>query len=103
MQNDLQKLAGQLANGTGPPNFGSMHFYSRIICSRESFLNESIFIFFKSNIGEVLIFVFKKFLSACNQVLSLVSGAGRHSESSLLTILCISQYSTVDLLSRYLL
>ena len=41
-----------------------MYFYSRIVCSCESSLSNSNFIFFKRNIREVYIFVLKKFLEA---------------------------------------
>ena len=43
---------------------GSMYFYSRIICRCESSLDNSNFIFFKRNIGQVSIFVLKKVLEA---------------------------------------
>ena len=78
---------------------GSIYFYSRIICRCESSLNNSNFIFFKRNTGEVLIFVLEKFLEAGYQLFN-------HWSKGVVffaTILAVFWYSAMDLLSRYLL
>ena len=81
-----------------------MYFYSRIISGCESSLNNSNVIFFKRNIGEVLIFVHKKFLEAgliscvITDQLSWATGVVFFA-----TILATFYYSAMNLLSRYLL